>query len=96
MKAIQIDSKIKKPRFRSYPIRRGRRLAESRINEQEISFRNINKREAKNEIQEYINKHPQGSLTSEIIEALRINPLIAEDILEEMKQEGSTFSKLVE
>ncbi|MDP9288176.1 MAG: hypothetical protein M3P08_08265 [Thermoproteota archaeon] len=71
-------------------------MTQSSTNEQEISFRNISKTEAKNEIQQYINKHPHGSLTSEIIEALRINPLVAVDILEEMKQEGSAFSKAVE
>jgi hypothetical protein len=96
MKTVQLNNKIKKPRFRSYRIRRGRRMIQSRTNEQEISFRNINKTEAKKEIQNYINEHPEGSLTSKIIETLRIDPLLTSNILEEMRQEGLTFSKPVE
>jgi len=68
----------------------------SNSHKNEINFRSIDKADAKKEIQNYINKHPEGSLTSKIIETLRIDPLLTSDILEEMKQEGLTFSKPVE
>ncbi|HEY7078563.1 MAG TPA: hypothetical protein VH500_02610 [Nitrososphaeraceae archaeon] len=64
--------------------------------EPEIRFRHIDKADAKKEIQDYLNKHPQGSRTSKIIETLRIDPLLTSDILEELKQEGAAFSKPIE
>ena len=63
--------------------------------DQEITFRFIGKDEAKNQIREYIAQHP-GSLTSEIIEALKIDPITTADTLEELKREGLVLSQAVE
>jgi ribosomal protein S25 len=61
----------------------------------ELTFRyNIKKSTAKKEIQDYIHKHP-WSLTSEIIENLRIEPPMAVKILKELKNEGLAVSKPV-
>jgi CDP-glycerol glycerophosphotransferase (TagB/SpsB family) len=60
-----------------------------------ITFRyNIEKSIAKSEIQNFVNKHP-WSLTSEIIEQLRIEPPLAINVLKELKKEGLTVSKPV-
>jgi Mn-dependent DtxR family transcriptional regulator len=61
-----------------------------------IRFRyDIDKATAKSEIQEFINKYP-GSLTSEIIEKLRIEPPFAVDVLRELKNEGLPVSQPVD
>ena len=49
---------------------------------------------AKREIQNFVNKHP-WSLTSEIIEQLRIEPPLAIKVLKELKKEGLAVSKPV-
>ena len=60
-----------------------------------ITFRyNIEESTAKKEIQDYIHKHP-WSLTSEIIENLRIEPPMAVKVLKELKNEGLAVSKPV-
>ena len=60
-----------------------------------ITFRyNIEKSIAKREIQDFVNKHP-WSLTSEIIEQLRIEPPLAIKVLKELKKEGLAVSKPV-
>jgi DNA-binding MarR family transcriptional regulator len=60
-----------------------------------MTFRyNIEKSTAKREIQDYIDKHP-WSLTSEIIENLRIEPPMAVRVLKELKKEGLAVSKPV-
>jgi hypothetical protein len=64
--------------------------------EPEIRLRRIDKADAKKEIQDYINRHPNGSRTSKIIETLRIDPILTSDILEELRQEGSAFSRPIE
>jgi DNA-binding MarR family transcriptional regulator len=60
-----------------------------------ITFRyNIEKSTAKREIQDFVNKHP-WSLTSEIIEQLRIEPPLTIKVLKELKKEGLAVSKPV-
>jgi Mn-dependent DtxR family transcriptional regulator len=61
-----------------------------------ITFRyNIEKSTAKNEIQDYINNNP-GALTSDVIEKLRIEPPLAVEIIQELKNEGLIVSQPLE
>lgn len=50
---------------------------------------------AKKEIIEYINKNP-GCMTSAIIEHTRVEPLLAMEILKELKQENTVLSQPIE
>jgi len=58
-----------------------------------MPFRRITIEQAKKEIQEYIDKHNDGSFTSEIIEALLIEPAIVIDALLELKRDGKTLDQ---
>jgi hypothetical protein len=100
MSSLQSNKNVKKYGSRKSNIPKGKKTTMStrqyhRHKDQEITFRSIGKDEAKNQIREYITQHP-GSLTSEIIEALRIDPLTTVDILEELKHEGLVLSQAVE
>lgn len=66
-----------------------------RDEDREIIFKPINRDEAKGRIRRYVTRHP-GSLTSEIIESLAIDPIMLVDILEELKSEGLVLSQAVE
>jgi hypothetical protein len=97
---LRLNRNVKKYGSRKNNIPRGKRTTMNnrqyhRQSDQEITFRSISKDEAKNEIRQYVIKHP-GSLTSEIIEALRIDPITTADSLEELKHEGLVLNQPIE
>lgn len=103
MKTLQLNTKtkVKKHGIRNHNIHRGKRAAmtprrQYEVKNQEITFRSISKNDAKDQIRRYITQHPQGSLTSEIIETLRIDPITTVDTLEELKQEGLVLNQPIE
>jgi hypothetical protein len=66
--------------------------ASSPTNSRVIHLRKMRKDTAKQLIREFINQNP-GSLTSEIIEGLRIDPVLAIETLKELKQDDSVSSR---
>jgi Mn-dependent DtxR family transcriptional regulator len=60
-----------------------------------IHLRRMRKGMAKQLIHEFITRNP-GSMTSEIIERLRIDPVLAVQTLKELKQDDSVISKPLE
>lgn len=97
---LRLNRNVKKYGPRKNNISKGKRTTLStrqyhKNKDQEITFRSISKDDAKNQIRQYIIQHP-GSLTSEIIEALRIDPITTADTLHELKDEGLVLSKAVE
>jgi hypothetical protein len=101
MKTAQLHRNVKKDKLSKdhHRIRRNRRemtTIDHKHKQEIITFRDIDKAEAKKEIQNYLNEHPEGSLTSRIIESLRIDPLLTSNILEELKHEGLALSKSIE
>jgi hypothetical protein len=98
--SLRVNRNVKKYGSRKNNIPKGKRTRMGtrqyhKHKDQEIKFRLISKDEAKNQIREYITQHP-GSLTSEVIEALRIDPITTADTLEELKREGLVLSQAVE
>ena len=57
-----------------------------------VSYHTLEPNEAKTKVQEYINKYP-GARTSKIIESLKINPIQVSDILDELEEEHSIYSR---
>jgi hypothetical protein len=97
---LRLNRNVKKYGARKNNIPKGKKTTMStrqyhRHKDQEITFRSISKDEAKDQIRQYITQHP-GSLTSEIIEALRIDPITTVDTLRELKHEGLVLSQAVE
>jgi predicted transcriptional regulator len=66
--------------------------ASSPTNSGVIHLRKIRKDTAKQLIHEFIIRNP-GSMTSEIIERLRIDPVLAVETLKELKQNDSVLSR---
>lgn len=98
---LQSYRNVKKYGIRKNNIPKGKRMTMNnrqyhKSKDQEITFNPISKDEAKNKIKQYIIQHPEGSLTSEIIEALRIDPVTTVDTLQELKREGLVLSQAVE
>jgi len=58
----------------------------------EVEFRRIPKDEAKKLIKEYIKNNP-GCFTSEIIEALHLDPKLVIEILHELEEKGEVLSR---
>jgi hypothetical protein len=101
MNSLQLKRKVKKHGIHNYNIHRGKRTTMSRAphyssKPQEITFKSISKDDAKDQIRRYITQHPEGSLTSQIIEALRIDPITTVDTLEELKHEGLVLNQAIE
>jgi len=57
-----------------------------------IEFKVLPREEAVKLIEDYIEKHP-GCLTSEIIEALQLDPSLVVDILRELEEKGEVESR---
>lgn len=57
-----------------------------------IEFKVLPRKEAVKLIEDYIEKHP-GCLTSEIIEALQLDPSLVVDILRELEEKGEVESR---
>jgi len=101
MNSLQLKRKVKKHGIRNHNTYRGKGLAMTpgrhyEVKSQEITFRSISKDDAKDQIKRYINQHPNGSLTSQIIEALRIDPITVVDTLEDLKREGLVLNQAIE
>ena len=67
------------------------KLAELELGET-IEFKVLPREEAVKLIEDYIEKHP-GCLTSEIIEALQLDPSLVVDILRELEEKGEVESR---